>query len=328
MGTELVSLSDMERMAAAIAKSKLFGAKTIEEALAIMLVAQAEGMHPATAARDYHIIQGRPAMKADAMMARHIASGGSVEWHDYTDAKVSATFSHPQGGKVRIEWSLDMAKRIGLAGKDNWRNYPRQMLRARVISEGVRTTNPAVAVGIYTPEEVQDFEPVREKDMGAATVVEGEKVTQAQVKRLEATIGAMRFDRHELKRWCAANFGKQHFGQLTKDEYQKLDEAILANTFKASNAPQFDDIPESAPPQASPSSPGTTPAAAPAAGADPYVTPDQAIELESLAVDYGLAAAVKERAGVEFFSQIRADEFEDWKAWTLRQGKRREAKAT
>jgi hypothetical protein len=32
------------------------------------------------------------------------------------------------------------------------------MLRARVVSEGIRATNPAVATGIYTPEEVMDMD--------------------------------------------------------------------------------------------------------------------------------------------------------------------------
>ena len=51
-----------------------------------------------------------------------------------------------------------MAKNAGLSGKDTWKQYPRQMLRSRVISEGVRTMYPGVADGIYTPEEVQDFD--------------------------------------------------------------------------------------------------------------------------------------------------------------------------
>ena len=163
-------------MAQAVAASKLFGMQTKEQALALMLVAQAEGLHPATAARDYHIIQGRPAMKADAMLARYLTSGGKVEWHEHTDAKVAATFAHPAGGTLKIDWDMERAKKAGLGGKDMWAKYPRQMLRARVISEGIRATNPAVATGIYTPEEVQDMEPRRrvrkEKDMGAAQVVD------------------------------------------------------------------------------------------------------------------------------------------------------------
>ena len=51
-----------------------------------------------------------------------------------------------------------------MTGKDNYKKFPRQMLRARVISEGVRAVYPGVLQGMYTPEEVQAFgesKPVR-----------------------------------------------------------------------------------------------------------------------------------------------------------------------
>jgi hypothetical protein len=155
----LVPMQDIERMGMAVAKSNLFGIKTQEQAVALMLIAQAEGLHPAIAARDYHVIQGRPALKADAMLARFQAAGGKVDWKTYTDAEVTGVFSHPNGGSVTLTWTLEQAKRIGLAGKDNWKNYPRAMLRARVISEGIRTVYPGAVVGVYTPEEVEDFKP-------------------------------------------------------------------------------------------------------------------------------------------------------------------------
>jgi hypothetical protein len=158
------SMSDLEKMAQQMVSSKLFGVENVSQAVTLMLVAQSEGLHPASAARDYHVIKGRPSMKADTMLARFQASGGIIEWQDYSDTKVAATFKHPNSPKpVLIEWTMEMAKRIGLAGKDNWRNYPRAMLRARVISEGVRTCYPVIATGIYTPEEVADFE--KEKDI-------------------------------------------------------------------------------------------------------------------------------------------------------------------
>ena len=152
----LIPYGDLERMAVAIAKSNLFGMKTPEQALVLMLLAQAEGMHPVTAARDYHIIEGRPSLKADSMLARHLGSGGSVKWHTLSETEVSATFSHPKGGDAKIVWTIDMAKRAGLAQKANWQKYPRSMLRSRVISEGVRTVNPGAISRIYTPEEIQD----------------------------------------------------------------------------------------------------------------------------------------------------------------------------
>lgn len=157
-----MALAEMERMACAMAKSKLFGMKTPEEVLSLMLIAQAEGLHPAIAARDYDIIQGRPAKKSQAMFRSFLEAGGKVEWHAVTDQKCDATFSHPQGGSARIDWTIERAKTAGLTGKDNWRKFPRQMLRARVISEGVQTVFPGAASGMYVPEEVQDFDDRRE----------------------------------------------------------------------------------------------------------------------------------------------------------------------
>lgn len=171
--SNLIPVNDVQTMAVAIAKSGLFGMKTPDQALALMLIAQAEGMHPALAARDYHIIQGRPALKADAMLARFQAQGGKVNWDVLTDKEVTATFSHPQGGSAKITWTWDMAVKAKLTGKDNWTNYPRAMLRARVVSEGIRTVFPGVVVGVYTPEELSDIPthaPV--KDMGAADVLD------------------------------------------------------------------------------------------------------------------------------------------------------------
>ena len=160
MSNELVSytVKDVQVMAEAAAKSGLFGMKTPEQAMALMMLCQAEGIHPMRAVAEYHIIQGRPALKADAMLARFQRAGGSVKWNRLDDKEVSATFSHPQGGEVTINWTIEMAKNAGLTGKDTWKQYPRQMLRSRVISEGVRTVFPGVADGIYTPEEVNDFD--------------------------------------------------------------------------------------------------------------------------------------------------------------------------
>ena len=158
MSIVLHSIPDMQTMAAAVAQSGLFGIKTKEQALALMLLCQAEGLHPMTAARDYHIIEGRPSLKADAMLARFQQAGGKVAWASMADDNVTGVFSHPQGGEVTISWDMARAKQAELGGKGNWKKYPRQMLRARVISEGVRATYPACCVGVYTPEEVMDFE--------------------------------------------------------------------------------------------------------------------------------------------------------------------------
>lgn len=183
------SMDDIERMAGAIAKSGLFGVKSAEQAIALMLVAQAEGQHPAIIARDYDVIQGRPAKKAEAMLRSFIAAGGMVKWHELTDAIADAEFIHPQGGTVRITWDMERAKVAGLNTKDTWRKFPRQMLRSRVISEGVRTVCPAATSGMYVPEEVRDmgndpdprptFEPAKAAGAEVVATVPAEPVAPA-----------------------------------------------------------------------------------------------------------------------------------------------------
>jgi len=150
----------------------MFGFKNTEEAVALMLMAQAEGNHPAKAAQEYHVIQGRPALKADAMLARFQAAGGVVEWEKVTDEVVSAYFSHPTAcpKPVLVDWTMERAKTARLTGKDNWSKYPRQMLKARVISEGVRMTFPGVTVGLYTPEEVMQFDDDKPEVLSATIV--------------------------------------------------------------------------------------------------------------------------------------------------------------
>lgn len=149
----------IELMAKRVAASRLFpGIQTPEAAFTLMLLCQSEGLHPMQAVRRYHIIEGRPSMRADAMLAEFQRQGGKVEWQERSESSVRAVFSHAAGGSVTITWTIEDAKRAGLWGKGNWTKYPRHMLTARVISEGIRTVLPGVVAGIYTPEEVADFD--------------------------------------------------------------------------------------------------------------------------------------------------------------------------
>jgi hypothetical protein len=168
--TDLVPFAEMSKMAAVAANSRMFGFKTQDEALAIMLLCQGEGLHPAVALRDYHVISGRPSMKSDAMLARFQQAGGSVKWSQYHETAVSGVFSHPAGGSVEITWTIEQAKAANLSGKDVWKAYPRAMLRARCISEGIRTVFPACIVGVYTPEEIDAMpaEPRHVENLAAA----------------------------------------------------------------------------------------------------------------------------------------------------------------
>ena len=152
------SVQDITAMAQAITKSGLFGIKQPEQAVALMLVAQSEGRHPASVASEFDIIQGRPALKSQAALARFQAAGGKIQWTSRGPTKCSAKFSHAQGGELEIAWTMERANAAGLTGKQTWKQYPDQMLSARVVAEGVRAVFPACLNGVYLAEEVQDFD--------------------------------------------------------------------------------------------------------------------------------------------------------------------------
>lgn len=187
------SFQDMQRMAASIAKSGLFGVKEPDQALALMLIAQGEGRHPALVARDYHIINNRPAKTSEAILRDFQASGGRVEWHELTDKMASATFTHPSSVKpVKIEWDIPRAKQAGLMDKPGgmYAKYPRQMLRSRCVSEGCRTVAPSSTSGFYSVEEVSQMEEA------PATVVSENKAVALAVECLpddeaDALVNAM-----------------------------------------------------------------------------------------------------------------------------------------
>jgi len=294
MSNALVTMGELERMASAMASSGLFGVKTSDQALALMLVAQAQGISPATACVDFDVIQGKPAMTARAMLARFQQAGGIIKWIEYTDTACEAEFSHQQcPDPIKIRWTMQDAARAGLTGKDNWRKYPRQMLSSRVMSEGVDRCYPAASGGFYPPEVVRDF---TEKDitptagaLGALPaktqeavietaeqckallandqvhdafvlwqdsrfdadeevafwslfdskqrallkrVQESEKAAEAGVispaakKRLEAKIKELGADREGIKAFCKMTYSKEHFQDLTKEEYQHVDSII------------------------------------------------------------------------------------------------------
>ena len=175
-------VSDMERMARALANSKLFGVQNVEQALALCLIAQAEGRHPASASSDYHIISGRPSKKADAMLRDFLLNGGKVEWHSLTDELADATFSHPAGGTLRITWDAARVKQAGIQNAMHGK-YPRQMLRARVVSEGVRSVFPAATSGMYVPEENEAIEP---RNVTPAPIVETRRQRSPEVTPFDA----------------------------------------------------------------------------------------------------------------------------------------------
>ena len=237
--SNLVAVSDMNVMADAMVKSNFYGFKNKDQMLAVMLVAQAEGKHPATVVQEYDIIMGRPALKSQAMLARFQLAGGKVDWHEISPTKCSGTFSHPQGGSLKVDWTIEMAKSAGLY-KDNsgWTKYPEDMLRSRVVSRAVRSVYPACILGHYAVEEVQDFKPSKPIDMGIAERVEDtqpvEVVEDGAFKLYVPNLDEPHSSYHSVEDWIAA-YGNMVGRIMSSSKISESEKAKKVDSLKVAN---------------------------------------------------------------------------------------------
>lgn len=222
--SNIVPFKELEGMASYIVRSKLFGAKDESQAMSLMLLAQAEGMHPMAAIQDFDIVQGRPARKTHSILARFQSAGGTVSWEEVNATRAVGTFTHKQGGSLRVEWTFEQAKKVGLTGKDNWKNYPQAMLRARCIAEGVRAVYPGAIGGMLTVEEAQDLTPQQVKDMGSVEEVESRVDVDPMIEAAIATTT----DEAALAYWKSNN---ALLAKQPKD-HAKLKEAIASHRLK------------------------------------------------------------------------------------------------
>lgn len=158
MENAIVPYEQLNEMASRMAASGLFN-KTPEQMLSLMLIAQAEGIHPAIAAQEYDIIQGRAALNGKSALARFQAAGGQIKYLVRTDAECKVWLFHPQAGEITVAWNMEKARKMGLADKDNYKKQPGTMFQWRALAEGIRALYPACLNRMYTSAEVEDMEP-------------------------------------------------------------------------------------------------------------------------------------------------------------------------
>ena len=138
----------IKTLGAAIFKSGIFGVDKPEIGEVLAMQCLAERKSPLELARTYHFIEGKLAIKSDALLAKFQMAGGTVVWTTRTDTLVVATFTN-KGSSAEITASFDDYAKKGIVFgkdgktvKDNWKKWPKQMLTARAISEGVRLVAP------------------------------------------------------------------------------------------------------------------------------------------------------------------------------------------
>jgi len=149
------SMDDAMKAAQAMAASGFFqDARQAAQAVVKILAGQELGVGPFTSMTGVYIIQGRPALSAN-LMAAAVKRSGRYNFRviELTDTRCEIAFF--EGGQEcgRSVFTADEARK---AGTKNMDKYPRNMLYARAISNGVRWFCPDVLGGspVYTPEEL------------------------------------------------------------------------------------------------------------------------------------------------------------------------------
>lgn len=124
------------------------------------------GLSPMAGLQSISVINGRPCLWGDGMVAV-VRGSGLLEWMKETDVNEVATCVVKRKGEpepVTRTFSQADAKRAGLAGKAGpWTQYPQRMRAARARSWALRDTFADVLKGIASAEEMEDV--ARMKDI-------------------------------------------------------------------------------------------------------------------------------------------------------------------
>lgn len=155
------SLPEVQSMAEILAKSSLMPDALKGKAADVVvqiLAGQELGLSPMASIRGVHIVQGKPILSADTMVALVLGSGTCEYFSRVEETDTSVTYEtkrrgspHPQ----KVTWSDEDTKLAGLNTKDNWRLHKKQMRRARCRAILARDVYPDVLAGCYDPDEIQ-----------------------------------------------------------------------------------------------------------------------------------------------------------------------------
>lgn len=163
------SLDETYRMATAISASGL-APNTLKspEQVMVAIIAGAElGLPPFQSLQSFAVINGRPAIWGDGLIAVVRSQGFKVrEWMEGEGDQMIAycEVTRPDNGEVIPgEFSVADAKKAGLWNKTGpWQTSPKRMLKMRARGFACRDGAADVLRGFQLREEVEDYQPIRD----------------------------------------------------------------------------------------------------------------------------------------------------------------------
>ncbi len=153
------------------------------------------GLKPLQSLQNLAVINGRPALWGDAVIALVLASPVCEYVVEEDDGKTAICRVKRKGAPEQVRtFSMDDAAKAGLANKQGpWMQYPKRMRQMRARAFALRDVFPDVLRGMPIAEELQDIThsdqsaPV-EKSMGPAEVVQPEWPADKWAARLPSIL--------------------------------------------------------------------------------------------------------------------------------------------
>jgi hypothetical protein len=164
----------MSKQADVLAMSDIIPAAYRRKPANIMVAAltgRAHGWDVMTAMRNGHVVEGTWGLRPEAMLGLVRRAGHSVTAELTPEGATLVGKRADTGDEMTLSFTMDDAKRAGLASKQVWRNYPTAMCYWRAVGMLCRFLFSDVTLGLMSVEE-----------LGAAIDTDGEVVDLGEVE--------------------------------------------------------------------------------------------------------------------------------------------------
>lgn len=211
------SWAELQELSATLSQSSLVPAVYRKQPNNIVFAAiagQELGWGVTTAMRFVHIIEGKPTISPEGMLALIRRSGHSVTGSSNNTMATVRGRRADNGDEMEVSFTIADAVRAKLDKKDNWKMYPDAMLWARAVAVLARRLFSDVFLGVaYVPDE-----------MGAVTNERGEPIetTGRDVTDEGPTWEDLKWDKGEAQFNAARRDTKRLLDMLPGDARERV----------------------------------------------------------------------------------------------------------
>ena len=164
IGLRLDSYQAMKDISADFAKSGIFGEISQSQGLVSLCAMRDEGLSVSSFRRKYQWVGSELSTRPNWMLGEFKRRGGKVHIMQADAEACEIEFTHWDGESLKMRITMEQMKATDIPWdkshnlKKNWKNFPDDMLFARVCGKALRRLAPEVFAGVYTDGEAQDFE--------------------------------------------------------------------------------------------------------------------------------------------------------------------------